>query len=182
DVLDEAMRTLEPLAAQKHIHIDWQQGPRRRALVDPGKLKQMILNLVSNAIKFTPDGGEVSVVAKWQDSSFEIAVTDSGIGRAQQGTGLGLTLTRRFAHLHGGDVTVRSEMEHGSTFTLALPLRGADSKPALAAVKSDLALQRPAGPLVLVVEDNLSAAELVAHNLARGGFQTTIATTGRDAL
>ncbi len=203
DVLDEAMRTLEPLAAQKHIHIDWQQGPRRRALVDPGKLKQMILNLVSNAIKFTPDGGEISVVAKWEDSSFEIAVTDSGIGiapidqsrifeefqqvdsgagRAQQGTGLGLTLTRRFAHLHGGDVTVHSEMGRGSTFTLALPLRGADSKPALAAVRSDPAMQRPAGPLVLVVEDNLSAAELVAHNLARGGFQTTIATTGRDAL
>jgi len=203
-VIDDVARTVEPLAAQKHLRIDWQAGPQRRALVDPGKLKQMILNLVSNAIKFTPEGGHVTVAVGWHEGTFDIAVTDSGIGvaaedqsrifeefqqvdsgagRAQQGTGLGLTLTRRFAHLHNGDVNVRSAVGKGSTFTLTLPVRSADLAPGDHQEPGVVVqMPRPAGPLVLVVEDNLSAAELVAHNLARGGFQCSIATTGRDAI
>ena len=204
DVIVDVGRTVEPLAAMKHISIDWEPGPRRRALIDPGKLKQMVLNLVSNAIKFTPEGGTVSVVVRWLEGRFEVAVTDSGIGiaaedqtrifeefqqldssigRAQQGTGLGLTLTRRFAHLHNGEVSVRSRVGKGSTFTLSLPVRSAELAPAEEETDGVLVeMPRPSGPLVLVVEDNLSAAELVGHSLAKGGFQTTVATTGRDAL
>jgi signal transduction histidine kinase/CheY-like chemotaxis protein len=204
DVIGDVERTVEPLAKQKEIAIDWQAGPPRKALVDAGKLKQMVLNLVSNAIKFTPEGGHVVVAVGWRDDRCEIAVTDSGIGiaqedqarifeefqqvdsgagRAQQGTGLGLTLTRRFAHLHDGEVSVRSEIGKGSTFTLSLPVRR--SEPTAGETEKDGVLfhmPRPSGPIVLVVEDNLSAAELVAHNLAKGGFQTTVATNGRDAL
>ncbi len=186
DLLDDVMKTVEPLAAQKHITFEYHPGPHRTAFADAGKLKQMALNLVSNAIKFTPEGGSVKLGTRWTDTTVEIHVTDSGIGiaqedqhrifeefqqvdsgvgRAQQGTGLGLTLTRRFAHLHGGDVTVKSEAEEpaGKAATI-------------------VQMPRISGPLVLVVEDNLSAAELVTHSLARGGFQTTVATSGRDAL
>ena len=204
DVVGDVARTVEPLAARKHITITWESGPARRALADAGKLKQMVLNLVSNAIKFTPEGGHAAVAVRWVDSRFEIAVTDSGIGiapedqarifeefqqvdsgagRAQQGSGLGLTLTRRFAHLHDGDVRVESTLGKGSTFTLSLPVRSADLTAGAGEPAGVLLhMPRPAGPLVLVVEDNLSAAELVAHSLAKGGFQTTVATTGRDAL
>ncbi len=202
-VIDDVARTVEPLVRQKHLRIDWEAGPERRALVDPGKLKQMVLNLVSNAIKFTPEGGHVAVAVGWHEGTFDIAVTDSGIGiaaedqsrifeefqqvdsgagRAQQGTGLGLTLTRRFAHLHNGDVGLRSELGKGSTFTLTLPVRSADLAPGDHETGVVVQIPRPTGPLVLVVEDNLSAAELVAHSLARGGFQCSVATTGRDAI
>src|SRR5205823_3580312 len=111
---------------------------------DPGKLKQMLLNLVSNAIKFTPEGGSVSIAASRLQDTVEISVTDNGIGiaeadqpqifrefhqidhgpgRKHEGTGLGLALTRRFAMLHGGDVRVASSVDKGSTFTLSLPIR-----------------------------------------------------------
>ena len=203
DIIEDVEHTVEPLAAQKHIQIDWQPGPATRAVVDAGKLKQMVLNLVSNAIKFTPDGGHVGVAVKWHDKVFDVAITDSGIGiaaedqsrifeefqqvdsgagRAQQGTGLGLTLTRRFAHLHNGEVTVKSGVGMGSTFTLSLPSRSGDAVAAEPEPGAMLRMPQPAGPLVLVVEDNLSAAELVSHSLARGGFQTTVATSGRDAV
>jgi signal transduction histidine kinase/CheY-like chemotaxis protein len=203
DVIEDVEHTVEPLAAQKKIEITWEPGPPKRAVVDAGKLKQMVLNLVSNAIKFTPDGGHVGVAVKWHDNVFDVAITDSGIGiaaedqsrifeefqqvdsgagRAQQGTGLGLTLTRRFAHLHNGEVSVTSGVGKGSTFTLTLPSRSGEALAAEPEAGVILHMPQPTGPLVLIVEDNLSAAELVAHSLARGGFQTTVATSGRDAI
>jgi protein-histidine pros-kinase len=103
----------------------------------------MLLNLVSNAVKFTPEGGTVSIGAKRLHEMVEISVTDNGIGiaesdlgrlftefqqldpgagRKQEGTGLGLALTKRLVALHGGDVRVASDLGKGSTFTLVLPL------------------------------------------------------------
>src|SRR5260370_37926235 len=107
--------------------MDGEPDPAIDVVADPSKLKQMLLNLLSNAIKFTPEGGQVRVEARQNESWVEIAVTDTGIGiaaedlpklftefqqiapgpgRKQQGTGLGLALTRHLARLHGGDVTV----------------------------------------------------------------------------
>ncbi len=105
---------------------------------------QMLLNLVTNAVKFTPEGGSVTIAAQRQPETVEISVTDTGIGiaksdldrlfrefqqldsgpgRHQEGTGLGLALTKRLAALHGGDVRVASEPGKGSVFTLELPLQ-----------------------------------------------------------
>src|SRR6266849_6338566 len=142
---------VEALEAEKHISFRSAASSVGEVLADAGKLKQMLLNLVSNAIKFTPEGGTVTITARRLQGSVEIAVADTGIGisvadqakifmefhqvdpgpgRRQQGTGLGLALTRRFALLHGGDVRVTSRLGAGSVFTLRLPLQAAAVAPA----------------------------------------------------
>jgi signal transduction histidine kinase len=113
-------------------------------VADERKVRQVLLNLLSNAVKFTPDGGSVEVRAELIDSDARIAVRDTGIGiapedqelifeefrqvgndlfRKREGTGLGLTLARKFVELHGGTLGVASEPGKGSTFTFTLPLR-----------------------------------------------------------
>jgi signal transduction histidine kinase/CheY-like chemotaxis protein len=205
EVVEQVVSTVEPLVAQKRIHIKVEAAEAGEILADSGKLKQMLLNLVSNAIKFTPDDGNIAIKAIRGSDGVEIAVTDSGIGiaaqdqsrifkefqqvdsgvgRRQPGTGLGLTLTRRFAHLHGGDVHVVSEVGKGSTFTIDLPLEAAPSAPPKD-VRGGHPVDGsydPSEPLVLVVEDNPAAAELLTRNLHRGGFRSAIARTGTAAL
>jgi signal transduction histidine kinase len=110
---------------------------------DERKLKQVMLNLLTNAVKFTPRGGEVRVDARLHDGRAHILVSDTGVGVAPadqevifepfrqaashatekvEGTGLGLALARRFVELHGGTLCVESEPGKGSTFTIALPV------------------------------------------------------------
>jgi signal transduction histidine kinase len=110
---------------------------------DERKLKQVLLNLLSNAVKFTPDGGRVDVSAKLDTDKVEISVKDTGVGispedqaslfeefkqfgkdrsRKAEGTGLGLSLTKRLVELHGGQILVESMVGHGSTFRVMLPL------------------------------------------------------------
>ena len=193
-VIDQVRATVEPLARSKAITLIIESSPDIRLIADTAKVRQMLLNLLSNAIKFTPSGGRVDVRSRQFESWAEIAVSDTGIGIAekdlghlftefhrldtgpgpqQEGTGLGLVLTRRFAELHGGQVSVESELGKGSTFTMRLPLH---------ALPPEVAAADPSRPLVLVVDDHPHAAEILARHLHAGGFRIEIAHTGAEAL
>ena len=202
-LIDEARATVEPLAKSKAISLNVEPGRELQLIADPAKVRQMLLNLLSNAIKFTPDGGRIQIRGRHVDSWVEIAVSDTGIGiapedlgrlftefqqvdagpaRQQEGTGLGLALTRRFAELHGGQVSVESALGKGSTFTLRLPL---EAKPLRAHARLEPHLVTAGDlmrPLVLVVDDNPQAAEILARTMGAGGFRIRVAHTGPEAL
>jgi signal transduction histidine kinase/DNA-binding response OmpR family regulator len=205
DVVAQVAGTVEPLAAKKQIHLEFDAASSGQILADEGKVRQMILNLVSNAIKFTPEGGTVTIKATRLAHRLEIVVSDNGMGiaeqdiermfkefqqvdsgvnRTQQGTGLGLALTRSFAILHGGDVRVESELGKGSQFTIDLPVEARSNDPVQRPLNGSVG--KAAGdlsrPLVIIVEDDPAAAELLTRQIQRAGFRTEIARTGLDAV
>jgi GAF domain-containing protein len=142
--LDNAMILVRERAGRRsislHTNIDNRLGEIR---ADERKVRQVVLNLLSNAIKFTPEGGRVEVAAAPHDGSVEVSVSDTGVGIAPEdqeavfeefrqvgtadkkaeGTGLGLTLCRKFIELHGGRIWVKSQVGVGSTFTFTIPVR-----------------------------------------------------------
>jgi signal transduction histidine kinase len=143
--IDNARTFVRERAVKHGITLDVDVDDRLGEYVgDERKIKQILLNLLSNAVKFTPEGGRISITANKTDNGAEISVSDTGIGippgeqptifeefrqvggdyaHKKEGTGLGLTLARKFVELHGGKIWLESEVGKGSTFTFILPER-----------------------------------------------------------
>ena len=141
--IDNARTFVRERATKHGITLDVEVDERLGDYVgDERKIKQILLNLLSNAVKFTPEGGRIRIDARQSDGAVEISVSDTGIGIApddlpkifeefrqvrtdyahkSEGTGLGLTLAKKFVELHGGKIWVESEAGKGSTFTFSLP-------------------------------------------------------------
>ena len=143
--IDNARTFVRERATKHGINLDVTVDERLGDFVgDERKIKQILLNLLSNAVKFTPEGGRIGIKARQADGSVEISVSDTGIGispedqakifeefrqvggdyaHKREGTGLGLTLAKKFVELHGGKIWVESEAGKGSTFSFVLPDR-----------------------------------------------------------
>jgi GAF domain-containing protein len=141
--LDTALTLVRERAGRRSIILQMSVDERLGEVrADERKIRQVVLNLLSNAIKFTPEGGRIEVAAVPKDGLVEISVSDTGVGIAPEdqekvfeefrqvgtadkkaeGTGLGLTLCRKFIELHGGKIWVKSQVGEGSTFTFTIPV------------------------------------------------------------
>lgn len=196
ELLTEMMSTIRPTAEQNGNTLTLHNKAEGAiAHSDSMKLGQCVLNFLSNAAKFTKNGAiDVTYDQRMHNGVMQlfVSVRDTGIGMSSEhmarlfqpfvqadpsitqqygGTGLGLTITRRFAQLLGGDVAVESALGAGSTFTVHIPLNFADASAALGAAAKVDELQGTADqPLVIVIEDEPDARELAARALTRAGF------------
>jgi signal transduction histidine kinase/CheY-like chemotaxis protein len=175
---------------------------------DERKVKQILFNLLSNAVRFTPDKGQVGIKASKVEQGVQIAVWDTGVGidpedqgrifeefqqvadplsGKSEGTGLGLALARKFVELHGGTIWVESHPGQGSTFTCTMPLtgeHGAIAQPPSAGASAAQTGLSPvaSGPLVLVIEDDPKSASLLNIYLSEAGYAVDIAGDGEEGL
>jgi PAS domain S-box-containing protein len=204
DCLSDALHAVEAaLKAAGHelsVHLD--EDPLY-ASADGTRIVQCFLNLLNNAIKFTPRGGRIAVTARRAGERAVITIADNGIGippdnigdifglfaqvtpaleRSQGGLGIGLALVKGFIELHGGTVTAASAgAGRGSTFTVSLPLQGAEAHaPADTPQVTRAAMQHPRR--VLVVDDNLDAAASMVALLQAAGHHVREAHDGREGL
>jgi len=208
-LLREVNAMLEPMAAQKNTKLIVQVDPSVGSVhTDSTKLRQCLLNLGSNACKFT-ENGHVVIVARKEDDSLVFDVSDTGIGmtpaeldklfqpfvqadatttRRYGGTGLGLTITWRFAEMLGGSVRVQSTPGQGSVFTLRVltDARQAEDEEAApfpnAVSQPQQAEPRSGRPLALIADDEPSALQLLARLAEQAGYDAITASDGEMAL
>ena len=204
EVIGRSIEDCAPLLDQRKHRLEVDTPAGLFVYGDPGRLVQIVSNLLSNAAKYTEPGGNVRVYAAQRDDAIVIGVRDNGIGiapelldrlfdlfvqgyrtldRSAGGLGLGLAIVRSLVSLHGGEVEAKSRgLSHGSEFIVRLP-----------ALKGTPLTETSSGPLIsaeasmqarriLVVDDNEEAAELFADALRRAGHVTAVAFDGPGAL
>ncbi len=200
-LVGEVKDVLHTLAAQKRIKIETDIDPALRGITaDASKLKQVLYNYLSNALKFSPDEGRVTVRVKPENADeFRLEVADRGIGikpddmgrlfvefqqldastaKKYPGTGLGLALTKRIVEAQGGRVDVRSPFGEGSVFCAVLP-RGAKFVPEPV---GEPAAVGTGAPRLLVVEDDKNDRTWIVQTLADAGYAVEAVATGAEAL
>jgi PAS domain S-box-containing protein len=198
--LQSAHAVVAPLAAAKKVTLKWNVAdPDARVMGDDARLQQIVWNLVSNAIKFTPTGGSVSVDAHMKDNQYEISVTDTGRGISAQflphlfdrfsqqdsslnksfaGLGIGLTIVKHLVEVHGGTIEAQSLGEgQGARFTVHLPITQQ-----LARIRPEESGAPLKGLTVLVVEDDSDTRAFIARVLLEAGASVAEAANGEEAL
>jgi signal transduction histidine kinase/CheY-like chemotaxis protein len=212
DVVSVAIDAIRPAAEAKEISVVTKVGgPDLVVSGDPSRLQQVIWNLLSNAVRFTPTGGRIDIVIERTEEGIATAVRDSGTGisadflphvferfrqgvsgltRAHGGLGLGLAIVRHLVELHGGTVSVENNTpEPGATFRVVLPARLAAERTAPERADTPAALAGGArgairldGRSVMVTDDDLNARELLAMILENAGADVRSASSAEDAL
>jgi len=154
-VAESAVAIVMPMATKANVALRW-EASKETVLVsaDERAIRQVMLNLLSNGVKFTPSGGSVTLAVQKLDETVEFSVTDTGIGiakehveaafelfrqvdsniaRRHEGTGLGLAISKRLVDLHGGSIVITSELGEGTCVRVRLPSRPAASAPCTSA-------------------------------------------------
>jgi signal transduction histidine kinase/FixJ family two-component response regulator len=210
-VVEDCVKSHAAKASQKGIDLRFERdaaGPVG-VMGDPLRLRQIVANLISNALKFTDRGwvrvrlstaarsdGRIDVQVQVRDSGLGIAAdklsaifekftqADGSITRKYGGTGLGLAITRHLVDMHGGDIRVESEPGKGSAFTVTLPCEPAPEAAAAAEPPQRRAGVQPArsGARLLLVEDNVVNQKVVLAILRRQGYRIDVANNGREAI
>jgi CheY-like chemotaxis protein/anti-sigma regulatory factor (Ser/Thr protein kinase) len=219
-VCQSSLQFVKQAALNKYIDVSFEHDTEVSILqADERRLKQILVNLLSNAVKFTPDEGEVGlkVVADPENQRARFIIWDTGIGiapedrdrlfqpfvqldsklaRQYSGTGLGLALVNRMVKMHGGEVTVESEVGKGSRFTVSLPWSKNTTAPpagqpdvvqesATPEAKKALSsknINRDRSALVLLAEDEYTTTLLVTDFLQMSGYEVITAETGMQAI
>lgn len=208
DVIQQSVQTVKPLVAEQRLDLQV-NTPAEPLYVDGDatRLEQIVSNIVTNAIKYTPEGGKITIDVGSEDADVIMKVTDDGvgiaperltmifelfgqaenaIGRSQGGMGIGLALVRNLVELHGGSVTAESAgVGKGSAFTVRLPRASAD------AASTERRVQRRDRPRaesddvprrIVVVEDNTDVRDLLRLKLKRLGHHVEAASDGPTGL
>lgn len=199
-LVEEAIATVRPMADARGIALRTRIEGKGSIRADRAKLRQVLLNLLTNAVKFNRDGGLVDVETRFEKGEFLVSIKDTGIGikkgdlekvwmefervgnrerRAIEGTGLGLAVTKRLVELHGGRIWAESEYGKGSTFTFTIPAEGVKPKEK---VEIEPAVVSEDSPLILVVEDSLQLRELIMSYLRESGYSAVGVGSGREVM
>lgn len=202
-ILDRAIETAQPLVEERRHVLEVSVPPHPVWLqADPSRLEQVVVNLLTNAAKYTDPGGRIWLSFAHDGQEIVLRVRDTGIGiaadllprifdlftqaeksldRSQGGLGIGLCLVQRLVELHGGNVVVTSVLGQGSEFVVRLPVIPLDLKPLL---PPQAEVVRPAGKCcrVLVVDDNVDAAQSMGFLLAMHGHEVRVVHDGAAAL
>ncbi len=209
-IVEAALESVRPTAELKKIQINLDLPLVEPVFGDAARLQQIVRNLVSNAIKFTPERGTLDVQLLQTSTESEIIVKDNGVGihpellphiferflqgdsttsRAETGLGLGLAVARHLAELHGGSLSAESPGDGmGATFTLSLPMEevalSAETSELKSAppVKDELINEPLTGLDILVVDDEQDSREAFAMFLEQNGAKVTVASSVRNAL
>jgi PAS domain S-box-containing protein len=196
----EALSVMRPLADRKLQHLSQAAEKGLYVRVDATRFKQVLLNLLGNAVKFTPEGGHIQLMATLEEDRVRIQVRDSGPGisadeqkrifeafyrlptpgEATEGTGLGLAITQRLVELHGSRLCLESELGKGSSFYFLLPIAKDAAKSTDRSGKSSASLDQ--AHRILVIEDDAAAAEVISAYLTSAGYEVTICQQTQHAF
>ncbi|WP_160319454.1 hybrid sensor histidine kinase/response regulator [Herpetosiphon geysericola] len=196
-IAQEVLETVRPLAEAKGLQVDYRQAAQLDwAWADSKAIKQIVLNLLSNAIKFT-ETGRISVALESTADTVMVLIHDTGIGialeqqqfiwesfrqiqssddREYEGTGLGMSITKQLVDLHGGDITVESEINRGTQFRVCLPTKAAWQQ------RHSKYAQVESKQTLVIVDDNPNTVEEFGTQLAASDWRIIGCLDSREAL